>query len=61
MSVQITKKEFEELKEKVDEMEELLSVLLDKKMMESVARGKKDIEGGKVVSLETYEEMINAN
>ena len=59
MSVQITKEEFEKLKTKVNEMEEILSILFDKELMESVARGKKDIDGGNVVSLEEYEKMID--
>jgi hypothetical protein len=59
MAVQITKKEFEKLKMKVNEMEEILSILFDRELMESVARGKKDIDGGKVISLEEYEKMID--
>ena len=55
MSMQITKKEFEELKAKVEEMEEIISIIFDKELMESLARGKKDIEEGKIISLEEYE------
>ncbi len=56
MSVQIAKEEFEKLKEKVEEMEEIISILFDKELMESLARGKKDIEEGRVISLREYEE-----
>jgi hypothetical protein len=55
MSMQITKKEFEELKAKVEEMEEIISIIFDKELMESLARGKKDIEEGEIISLEEYE------
>jgi hypothetical protein len=41
MSMQITKKEFEELKAKVEEMEEIISIIFDKELMESLTRGKK--------------------
>jgi hypothetical protein len=51
----MTKKEFEELKAKVEEMEEIISILFDKELMESLARGKKDIEEGRIISLEEYE------
>ncbi|KYK38563.1 MAG: hypothetical protein AYK18_16990 [Theionarchaea archaeon DG-70] len=56
MSVQIAKEKFEKLKEKVEEMEEIISMLFDKELMESLARGKKDIEEGRIISLEEYEE-----
>lgn len=56
MSVQMAKEEFEKLKEKVEEIEEIISILLDKELMESLARGKKDIEEGRIISLEEYEE-----
>jgi len=39
MSVQIAKEKFEKLKEKVEEMEEIISMLFDKELMESLARG----------------------
>ena len=55
MSIKITEKEFEELKAKVEEMEEIISILSDKELMESLARGKKDIEEGRIISLEGYE------
>lgn len=55
MSMHITKEEFEELKAKVEEVEEILSIILDKELMESLARGKKDIEEGRMISLEEYE------
>ncbi len=58
MSVQITKKEFEELKAKVEEMEEIISIIFDKELMESLARGKKDMEEGRIISLEEYEKYI---
>lgn len=53
--MQITKKEFEELKAKVEEMEEIISIIFDKELTESLARGKKDIEQGEIISLEEYE------
>lgn len=56
MSVQIIKEKFEKLKEKVEEMEEIISILFDKELMESLARGKKDIEEGRTISLGEYEE-----
>ncbi len=59
MSVQVTKEEFKELKMKVEEMEEILSILFDKELMESVGRGKRDIEKGDVVSLEEYEKIAD--
>ena len=52
MSVQITREEFEKLKAKVEEMEEIISIIFDKELMESLARGKKDIEEGRMISLE---------
>ena len=55
MSMQITKKEFEELKAKIEEMEEIISIIFDKELMDSLARGKKDIEEGRIISLEEYE------
>ena len=55
MSMQITKKEFEELKAKVEEMEEIISIIFDKELMESLARSKKDIKEGRIISLEEYE------
>ena len=58
MSIQITKKEFEELKAKVEEMEEIISILFDKELMESLARGKKDMKEGRIISLEEYEKNI---
>ena len=58
MSMQITKKEFEELKAKVEEIEEIISIIFDKELMESLARGKKDIEEGRIISLEEYEKNI---
>ena len=59
MAVQITKEEFKKLKMKVEEMEEILSILFDRELMESVGRGKRDIERGDVVSLEEYEKIID--
>lgn len=55
MSMQITKDEFEELRKRVEDMEEIISIIFDKELMESLARGKKDIEEGKMISLEEYE------
>lgn len=56
MTIEITKKEFEELKAKVEEMEEIICILSDKELMESLARGKKDIKEGRIISSEGYEE-----
>lgn len=50
--MQITREEFEKLKAKVEEMEEIISIIFDKELMESLARGKKDIEEGRMISLE---------
>lgn len=55
MSTQIKREEFEKLKAKVEEMEEIISIIFDKELMETLARGKKDIEEGRVISLEEYE------
>ncbi|MGD2249229.1 MAG: hypothetical protein PVF58_12555 [Candidatus Methanofastidiosia archaeon] len=55
MSMQIKKEEFEKLKTKVEEMEEIISIIFDQALMESVERGKKDIEKGRIISLEEYE------
>ncbi len=55
MSMHITKEEFEELKAKLEEVEEILSIIFDRELMESLARGKKDIEEGRMISLEEYE------
>jgi len=52
MSMQITREEFEKLKAKVEEMEEIISIIFDKELMESLARGRKDIEEGRMISLE---------
>lgn len=54
-SMQITKDEFEELRKRVEDIEEIISIIFDKELMESLARGKKDIEEGKMISLEEYE------
>jgi hypothetical protein len=59
MSVQITKEEFEKLK--VEEMEEIINIIFDRELMESVARGKKDIKEGRIISLEEYEEKYIKN
>ncbi|MCK4637236.1 MAG: hypothetical protein KAT49_05090 [Methanomicrobia archaeon] len=56
MSMQITKEEFEKLKLKVEEMEEIINIIFDRELMESVTRGKKDIKEGRIISLEEYEE-----
>ena len=56
MSMQITKDEFEELRKRVEDMEEIISIIFDKELMESLARGKRDIEKGRIISLEEYEE-----
>ena len=56
MTIEITKKEFEELKAKVEEMEEIICILFDKELTESLVRGKKDMEEGRIISLEEYEE-----
>ncbi len=61
MSVQITKEEFEKLKLKVEEMEEIVSIIFDRELMGSVARGKKDIKEGRIISLEKYEEKYIKN
>ncbi|MCK4310125.1 MAG: hypothetical protein KAV80_01590 [Methanomicrobia archaeon] len=61
MSVQITKEEFEKLKLKVEEMEEIINIIFDRELMESVARGKKDIKEGRIISLEEYEEKYIKN
>ncbi|MGC1119464.1 MAG: hypothetical protein WBA22_00090 [Candidatus Methanofastidiosia archaeon] len=61
MSTKITREEFEKLKAKVEEMEEIVSILFDKELMESIARGKKDIEGGRIVTLEEYEKEYIKN
>jgi hypothetical protein len=53
--MQIKKEEFEKLKTKVEEMEEIISIIFDQALMESVERGKKDIEKGRIISLEEYE------
>lgn len=39
----------------MEEIEELLSITLDKELMESLIRGEKDIEERRMVSLEEYE------
>lgn len=54
--MQITKEEFEKLKLKVEEMEEIINIIFDRELMESVTRGKKDIKEGRIISLEEYEE-----
>jgi hypothetical protein len=59
MSMHITKDEFEELRKRVEDMEEIISIIFDKELMESLARGKKDIEEGSIVSLEEYEKNYN--
>ena len=61
MSMQITKEEFEKLKLKVEEMEEIINIIFDRELMESVARGKKDIKEGRIISLEEYEEKYIKN
>jgi len=61
MSMQITKEEFEKLKLKVEEMEEIINIIFDRELMESVARGKKDIKEGRIISLEKYEEKYIKN
>jgi hypothetical protein len=55
MLMHITKDEFEKLKAKVEEMAEVVSILFDRELVESIERGKKDVEEGRVVSLEDYE------
>jgi hypothetical protein len=59
--MQITKEEFEKLKLKVEEMEEIINIIFDRELMESVARGKKDIKEGRIISLEEYEEKYIKN
>jgi len=54
MSLQI-EEEFEKLKAKLEEMEEIISIIFDKELMESLARSKKDIEEGRIISMEEYE------
>jgi len=61
MSMQITKEEFEKLKLKVEEMEEIINIIFDRELMESVTRGKKDIKEGRIISLEKYEEKYIKN
>lgn len=61
MSMQITRDEFEKLKAEVEEMEEIVSMLFDRELMESIARGKKDINEGRIVSLEEYEKEYIKN
>lgn len=58
MSMQITKEEFEKLKLRV---EEIINIIFDRELMESVARGKKDIKEGRIISLEKYEEKYIKN
>lgn len=59
--MQITRDEFEKLKAEVEEMEEIVSMLFDRELMESIARGKKDINEGRIVSLEEYEKEYIKN
>jgi hypothetical protein len=61
MSMQITRDEFEKLKAEVEEMEEIVSILFDRELMESIARGKKDIDEGRIISLEEYEKEYIKN
>jgi hypothetical protein len=61
MSMQITRDEFEKLKAEVEEMEEIISILFDRELMESIARGKKDIDEGRIISLEEYEKEYIKN
>jgi hypothetical protein len=59
--MQITRDEFEKLKAEVEEMEEIISILFDRELMESIARGKKDIDEGRIISLEEYEKEYIKN
>lgn len=54
--MQITKEEFEKLR-----VEEIINIIFDRELMESVARGKKDIKEGRIISLEKYEEKYIKN
>lgn len=56
--MQIKKEEFEKLKAKVEEMEEIISIIFDQKLMESVERDKKDIRKGRIIFLEEYEKNM---
>lgn len=56
--MQIKKEEFEKLKAKVEEMEEIISIIFDQKLMESVERDKKDIRKERIIFLEEYEKNM---
>lgn len=49
------KKEFEKLKAKIEEIKDIISIIFDRELMKSLKRGKKDINKGKICSLEEYE------
>jgi len=44
----VPRKDFEEIKNHIEGIEEMLSVLLDNELRESIKRGKRDVEAGRV-------------
>ncbi|MFW5953488.1 MAG: hypothetical protein ACOCSJ_04925 [Candidatus Natronoplasma sp.] len=52
MSSGVSKEKIDELKKRIDTLE----LMVDEKLREKIAKGLKDEEEGKVMSLEEYEE-----
>jgi predicted transcriptional regulator len=47
--------ELKALKNRVEDLEETVSLILDRQLFRSIKRGLRDIDEGRIISLEDYE------